>query len=134
MLTFDAPMREMCVVRRSRTNTPLQALVTLNETGFVEASRHFAQRLLQNSISEKDRLAMAFKLAFGRGIRPNEEKIMSSSLRKFRERFTRDPKAAKGILAVGEKPSNPALNTTEHASWTLVCNILLNTDEFLTNH
>ena len=134
MLAFDAPMREACVVRRSRTNTPLQALVTLNEPAFVEASRVFADRLLKAKPDDAKRLDLGFRLALGRSPKPKESQLLMSSLARYRQRFAQDASAAEGLLAVGEYPGDKTLPKAERAAWALICNTLLNTDEFLTQH
>lgn len=130
---FDAPSREACQVRRSRTNTPLQALATLNDPQFVEAARAMAQRVLLARAKDEDRLALAFELATGRLPTARETQILRESLDQKRAAFG-SVEAATGLLAVGDSPRDAALDAREHAAWTLVCSILLNTDEFLTQH
>lgn len=134
MLLFDAPMRESCVVRRSRTNTPLQALATLNETGFVEAARRMAQRIMTERAQPADRADLAFRLAVGRHPLPSERQIVLDMVMAERKNFDADPEAARQLLTVGESPYDAKLNPAELAAWTLACNLILNLDETLTQH
>jgi hypothetical protein len=134
MLTFDAPMRESCTVRRGRTNTPLQALTTLNEPAFLEASRTMAERLLKQPGSDEARLTRAYEVAFGRDPNPTESKLLLAALARYREKYTADPKAAEKLLMIGDAPRNKNLPAPEHAAWMLICSTLMNTDEFLTLH
>ena len=134
MLLFDAPMRESCVVRRSRTNTPTQALATLNETGFVEDARAMAQRVLLAKSNDPARIDYAFRLATGRPPTTKETEIVESFLADARSRYRSDAADAKRTLAIGESPRDPRVPVGEHAAWTLVCNLILNLDETLTQH
>lgn len=134
MLTFDAPMRESCTVRRSRTNTPLQALVLMNETAFVEASRFFAERIVMASNDDNARLEFAFQWSVGRLPKEAERRVLLASLDRYRERFKNDIVAADELLKIGDKPRNLSVSTIEHAAWTLIANTLFNTDEFVTQH
>lgn len=134
MMTFDAPMRETCVVRRARTNTPLQALVTMNEPAFLEAARSFAQRLLKQPGQPSERIGTAFRLALGRDPKPEELKIFAEAYERYRIRFETDPVTAMQLVSVGMAPIDPSLNKSELAAWTMVCSTLFNLDEFLTQH
>ncbi len=134
MLLFDAPMRESCVVRRSRTNTPTQALATLNETGFVEDARVMAQRILETKPNDAARIDYAFRLATGRPPTAKETQIVTGFLAEARNRYRSDDSDAKKTLAIGESPRDTKLPVSEHAAWTLVCNLILNLDETLTQH
>jgi hypothetical protein len=132
MLSFDAPMRESCVVRRSRTNTPLQALVTLNETAFVESARAMAYRLLREETSDDARLNKAYELALGRPPTPREQTLLLRALDRYRKRYAGDADGARKLLQIGDLPTDDALPLTERAAWMLLCSTLMNTDEFLT--
>jgi hypothetical protein len=134
MMLFDAPMRESCVVRRSRTNTPTQALATLNETGFVEDARAMAQRLLREKRDDRSRIRYAFELATGRPPSSPEMGVVKNFLAEARDEYRAHPAAAMKTLAIGESPRAKSLPANEHAAWTLVCNMLLNLDETLTLH
>ncbi len=133
MTTFDATTREKCTGRRSRTNTPLQALVTLNDPQFVEAGRAFAQRvLIEGGTTAGERISFAIRSALGREPRAAEQQLLTGLLERERARFQQQPERAKQLLAIGESPRNAALAADEHAAWTVVANTILNLDEFLT--
>jgi len=134
MSTFDAPTREACVVRRARTNTPLQALLTMNEPGFVESSRVFAQRILEQDCGDKDRMKWAFEFALGRAPSTKEVEVLDKALARYTGKFEKDPTSAEKMLKVGLAPRDPQLPAPKLAAWTLVANTLFNTDEFLTQH
>lgn len=132
MATFDAPSREACTVRRSRTNTPLQALVLMNDEQYVEAARALARRALAwPGATDAERLADAFRLATGRRPTPPELAILVESLEKLRRRFGADVEAASS-LAASDAPGNPAHDPQELAAWTMVASMLLNLDETIT--
>jgi hypothetical protein len=131
MLAFDSPTREVCNVRRPRTNTPLQALVLLNDIQFLEASRALAARTLEDAAGdEPSRLTTAFSRLAGRPPLPTELAILTSSLEQQRDRFRSHPDEAKALLAHGETKPGPALDPAELAAWTVVCQTILNTDSF----
>jgi len=133
MMTFDASGREMCLVRETRTNTPLQALTLLNEITFVEAARVLAQRVLTSpAATPADRLTLAFRLTLGRAPRPAELDILQAGLASYLEHYRQHPDAAAQLVRIGESPVNPALNPGELAAWTAVASLLLNLDETVT--
>jgi hypothetical protein len=132
MLIFDAPMREACVVQRSRTNTPTQALVSLNETGFVEAARKFAERVLMTKKGDAARLNYAFRLALARSPRAEESAILLDLKADRHVHYRSNVEAATKLLRSGESKWNEGLDPAELAAWTLVCNALLNLDETMT--
>ena len=133
LVAFDAPNRETCVVRRARTNTPLQALVLLNETGMVEATRALAERvLLEGGQSDELRLEELFLRVLGRAPRFEEAVLLAESLQRERERFAAQPEAASALLAIGEAPRSEELEPLEHAAWTQVAAIVLNLSEAVT--
>ena len=134
MAVFDAPTREACIVNRSRTNTPLQALVVMNGTQFVEASRNLAQRVVLAKNTDRERVAYLFLLATGRPATAAETKIVLDTLQAQRAEFREDPESAKKLLAVGESARDETIHATEHAAWTMVCNMVLNLDEVVTQH
>lgn len=134
MLLFDAPMREACVVRRSATNTPTQALATMNETGFFEAARMYAQRVLQTKQDDASRLDYAFRLVLGRRPTKEEQGVVMKLLNSEREVYRARPGDALKALRVGESPRDESLDPAEHAAWMIICNMILNTDESLTQH
>ncbi len=126
--TFDAPNREVCTVRRDPTNTPLQALVLLNDPTFVEAARALAQRTL---LADGD-LANAFRRVTSRAPEDEELVLLSEYLAVELERFRGDPESASALLAVGESMPDERLDPAELAAWTEVCSLLLNLDEAIT--
>jgi hypothetical protein len=132
MMTFDAPTREKCTGNRSRTNTPLQALVTLNDPQFVEAARAFAQRIVHDGGPQpRDRIQFAFAHALGRPASAKEVTLIETLLASQQKRFTADPKKAEALLRVGESPRDANIPVIEHATWTIVASTLMNLDEFL---
>lgn len=134
MATFDAPDRETCVVRRARTNTPLQALALMNDPTFVEASRKLAERVLNGADSEEGRLALAWKICLCRAPREVEQDAFLSVLRIARERFEKDPVGAGKLLTVGHSPHDSRLPQAELAAWTTLMSMLQNLDEAITRH
>jgi hypothetical protein len=131
--TLDAPDREICTVRRSRTNTPLQSLLLLNGPQFIEAARHLAERMLtREADSDNGRIAYGFALAVGRQPTDDELTLMREFLAQERARFGADKAAAAAILKVGASPRDEKLDAVEHAAWTSVGRLLLNLDEFVT--
>jgi len=135
MLIFDAPSREKCVIQRQRTNTPLQALVTLNDPQFVEAGRAFAQRILQSAETDPDkRIDLGYRLATARPAAQREIEILTKLLEENRARFRENPESAKQFLATGESPRDESIDAIEHAAWTVVAQTILNLDESLTRN
>ena len=133
MMLFDAPFRETCVMRRPRTNTPLQALNLLNDPTYVEASRRLAQRmLLEGGASTSSRLTHGFRLVTARHPLPAEMTILTASLERTLLDFQADQAGAEALLHVGEAPTQPGLNAAELAAYTTVASTLLNLDETVT--
>jgi hypothetical protein len=133
LLTFDAPSRENCTVRRPRTNTPLQALTLMNDKQYVEASRKLAERMLaEGGATAETRLDFAFRLATARHPSAQEAAVLLRVLNKQLEIFKANPEAGKQLLTVGEAKRNEALDPAEHAAYTMVANLLLNLDEAVT--
>ncbi|MCH2059882.1 MAG: DUF1553 domain-containing protein [Verrucomicrobiales bacterium] len=133
MLIFDAPTREKCMIQRPITNTPLQALVTLNDPQFVEAARAFAQRLLKEGGNDTaSRIDYGFKLALSRPATQAEVKVIERVLGDQLTRFRNDPNKAKEFLAVGEMARDETIDAVDHAAWMVVGQLLLNMDETLT--
>jgi hypothetical protein len=130
---FDAPDREVCVVRRSTTNTPLQALTLLNDPIFVEAARKLAERVVkEGGVTTEARLTLAFRLATGRSPNQRELNILKDALDKTLTAFQKDEGAAHSLIQVGTAQSNSAIPDVELAAWTAVANIILNMDETIT--
>lgn len=135
MTTFDAPDREFCTVRRSRTNTPLQALALWNEPGYVEAARKLGTRMLRDGPGDDaGRVAWAFQAATGRKPQPKEAAILASSLEKLRVDFAAKPEEAEALLQVGSSPADLSLPPAELAAATCVANMILSLDETITKN
>ena len=130
---FDNAPRQFCVTKAMRTNTPLQALITLNETTYVEAARVMAQRLISDPSlkSDGDRCTQAWRLATCRVPGAEESRRLAAALADFRQRFGADRKGAEELLATGDSNRDPKLEVTEHAAWTSLCLLILNLDEVL---
>jgi uncharacterized protein DUF1553/uncharacterized protein DUF1549/concanavalin A-like lectin/glucanase superfamily protein len=130
---FDSPDREKCTARRAVTNTPLQALVLLNDPTYVEASRALAEHTLHNGgKSDRARIDFAFKLATARTPHPQERAILLSSLREFRSTYRQDQANAGKLLSVGETNADSSLGVGELAAWTTLAGMILNLDETIT--
>lgn len=135
MEIFNAPTREVCTARRERTNTPLQALVTLNDTQFVEAARHMAETVLaEKDQADRSRLDQLARRLLARPLAPEETKVAEASLGRLLGYYRGHPDDAKALVAVGEskplcqdKPLDPQLL----AAWTMLANELMNLDEVL---
>ena len=133
MITFDAPNREVCTVQRESTNTPLQALVLLNDPQFVEASRHLATRVLQNAPADDEALlAFAMHNVLNRAPDGFERDILTRRLREERAHYADHPDQALALLRVGDSPSPPDFPADEHAAWTVVCSLIMNLSESIT--
>ncbi len=133
MLLFDAPNRETCLVRRGRTNTPLQALALLNEVTYVEAARKLGERMIVeggNDISS--RLKHGFRLTLSREPSARELEIMRQGVERDTQRFLRDIPGAEKLIALGEAKAKVGLIPAELAAFTLAANVLLNLDECVT--
>jgi hypothetical protein len=131
--TFDAPSREACTVRRERTNTPLQALLTMNETQYVECARALAERAMtEGGSSPEDRLTWMFRAATCRKPDAKELVELSAAYRDLLATYRREAEAAKKLIAIGESKVHPSLPPDELAAFTIVGNLILNLDEVLT--
>ena len=134
MAIFDATDREVCSVSRSRTSTPLAALVLLNDSTYVEAARHLAQRAMHQSPDDRARLTDLFLRVLSRPPREEEISLLLGQLAHERRGFADDQQAATELLGVGESKADPALNPAELAAWTTLASVILNLDEAITNH
>jgi hypothetical protein len=129
---FNAPSREVCTVRRERTNTPLQALVTLNDPQFVEAARELAQSALQHGGQTTDlRIDWIARRLLSRPFRPEELAIVQTSFARLNAFYQSHPGEAARLLSVGESKPDPALEPATLAPWTMLANELMNLDEYL---
>lgn len=131
MAAFNAPTREQCTVRRERTNTPLQALVLLNDTQFVEAANFLAKRALHIASDDQQRAEWMFWTALRRPAEPWELQEITAAANTFRTHFRTVPDSAQRLLRTGEKPFDEQLDAIQWASWSMVANTLLNRDDFV---
>ena len=130
MITFDAAERNVCVVRRQSTSTPLQALALLNDTQMVEAGRWIGQRMLKESgPSLSERVGWTFRLLTGRKPTAKETTILKQLFTEQRELFASDAEAAQKLLSVGEAKNDASLNQADLAAATILGKALLNHDE-----
>ncbi|WP_339907165.1 DUF1553 domain-containing protein, partial [Symmachiella dynata] len=133
MMAFDASSRETCIVRQSRTNTPLQALALLNATTFVEAARNLAQRaMLEGGDSSESRLTYAFRLATARQPTEAELKILTAGFTRHLASYQANRTAAEELLKIGASPRDTQLDTAELAAYSAVAGLILNLDEVVT--
>jgi Protein of unknown function (DUF1553)/Protein of unknown function (DUF1549)/Planctomycete cytochrome C len=133
LLAFDASTREECVVERPRSNTPLQALVLLNDPNYVEAARSFAIRLIREGGADpRARLERAFRLAVARPPRAQELPVLMELVRRHLEQFRADPGIAREAVLFGHAAVPPGIDPAELAAWTSVARVLLNLHETIT--
>ncbi len=132
MMNFDAAGRETCVVRESRTDTPMQALNLMNDVTFIEAARALGQRMMQAAPAPADRLRYGFRLLLSRYPSADETKALEASLNYHRDYFQTRPAAATKLLEQGESKPDPKLNPQELAAYASVASLMLNLDEAVT--
>ncbi|MEQ1860938.1 MAG: DUF1553 domain-containing protein [Chthoniobacteraceae bacterium] len=132
MLTFDSPTRETCAVARARTNTPLQALVLLNDTTYVEAARALAALSLTQPGDDDARLRFAFRRVTGRPANADDLAALRHLLDQQQSRFTGNVEAAKELIGVGASKHGGDLDPGRLAAWTVVTHAMLNLDETIT--
>ena len=133
MLTFDATSREVCTIRRIRTNTPLQALVTLNDPVYIEAAQAMARRIVTEAEDTVDaRINYAIHLALGRYATPPEQEHISTLYAQALDTYSADTEGAIALASSWVGPIPEGLAADQLAAWTVVCNALMNVDEFLT--
>jgi hypothetical protein len=131
MAVFDAPNREVCTVRRARTNTPLQALVTLNDPVYIEAAQALARRIVDHSPETVERARFGFRCCLARPPSDVELERLIELYRETRRRFDarRDSAERLATEPLGALPER--MNAAELAAWTVVGNVLLNLDEMM---
>ena len=135
MSTFDASSREICSVRKGRTNTPLQALTMLNEDGLVESARGLAGRVMSEArLTPTERLQRDFRLVTSRYPKISELRLLEGSFRHHEAHFSVRPGAAVELLDVGDSAWDGQLNPVELAAYATIANTLLNLDEVVTRH
>ncbi len=130
MSTFDAPDREKCVARRARTNTPLQALVLMNDPTYIEAARKLAEKVIRADKRPAERIRMAFHIAAARAPSAQEVKLLASLAVQQKAAFAREPENAKKLVRVGES-KREVTDEIELAAWTTVASAILNLDEVI---
>ncbi len=132
MEAFNAPSRETSCVRRERTNTPLQALVTMNDPQFVEAARNLAQHALQVAKGDESKATSYIaSRVLCRPMKPEETSIVQASLKDLQEYYQSRPEDAAALITVGATKADASLNAAQLAAWTMVCNQIMNLDEVL---
>ncbi|MFO0135677.1 MAG: DUF1553 domain-containing protein [Planctomyces sp.] len=132
MTVFDAPDRETCLVRRSRTNTPLQALVLLNDPTYVEAARKLAERVLLANTDDSARIDLAARIVLARPPGPAEQQELRQLVDVGRKHFAAEPAAAAELRKVGRAVADPRIPDDELAAWSSAMSVLLNLDEAIT--
>jgi hypothetical protein len=133
LVTFDAPDRETCTVRRARTNTPLQALVLMNDPTYIEASRKLAERIMTEAPAGTEaQINWAFRQVLGRQPTARQSQVLAQLFAEQLTKYQADRSAAEQLLTVGEAPRNPELDTAELAAWSIAASVLLNLDETVT--
>jgi hypothetical protein len=130
---FDAPSREECTAQRPRSNTPLAALVLLNDPTFVEAARSMAQRdLAEKGRSDANRVIALFRNATSRPPDPTEQKLLLHLLDQSRSHYVANPRLAVDFMDIGYTPKPKDLEAPEVAAWTTLCRAILNLNETMT--
>lgn len=131
-MSFDAPSRELCTARRPRTNTPLQALTTLNDPAYVEAAQALARKIMSCDAGSLDKcLDFAFRTCLSRLPRTEERSRLKELFNTELEHYTKDRDAAEKMAFGEEKPAG-SVDASKAAAWTVVANVLLNLDETIT--
>ena len=133
LMNFDAAGRETCVVRETRTNTPLQALDLMNDVTYLEASRKLAERLMKERRTNADeRIQLAFRLATARPPTHAEAAVLNKALSESLRDYKADPAAAAKYLSQGESPRDAELDVSELAAYATLASLILNLDETIT--
>ncbi len=133
MMSFDAPSRESCAVRRARTNTPLQALVLMNDTQYIEAARFYAQKMVTDGgATPAERLVYGFRLATARKPSEKETAVLNRLFEAHLADYTKNKDAAAKLLDVGDKKATIPMEPSELAAYTMLANLILNLDETVT--
>ena len=131
MEILNAPNRETCTVRRDRTNTPIQALLTLNDVQFVEAARVLAEHAMKAGDGDGKRIEFVSKRLLARPLTAEEGAIVATSLADLRAAYKAKPAEAAKLIAYGESKADPKLDPAELAAWTMLVNEMMNLDEVL---
>jgi mono/diheme cytochrome c family protein len=131
MEVLNAPNREYCVVKRERTNTPLQALLTLNDVQFVEAARVLAENAMKAGATDAERIDFIAKRLLSRSFTEKELPVVTESIAELKKEFAAKPEEAKKLIVFGESKADAKLPPAELAAWTMLANEVLNLDEVL---
>ena len=131
MAAFDAPTREQCTVRRERTNTPLQALVLLNDPQYVEAARHLAEHTIKSAKVDKTRAEWMLQKTLSKPAGKEDLSDILELVAEFKALFKEKPEAAKSLIQAGDSQPSAALAEAELAAWTMAANVLMNRDDFI---
>jgi Protein of unknown function (DUF1553)/Protein of unknown function (DUF1549)/Concanavalin A-like lectin/glucanases superfamily/Planctomycete cytochrome C len=131
-MNFDAAGRETCVVRETRTNTPLQALDLMNDVTYLEASRKLAERVMHERASADERMVQAFRLVTARRPSPQEMSVLREAFSNYLADYRRDPEAAKKLVSQGESARDEKLDVSELAAYSALASLVLNLDETIT--
>ena len=131
MAAFNAPTREQCTVRREQTNTPLQALVLMNDPQFIEAARHLAQNALKQHNEDRSIASWILTTALSRPATEVDENELMAAAAEFRKIFQQDREVAKKLVHTGDSVPGASLDVAELAAWTLVANTIMNRDDFI---
>jgi hypothetical protein len=133
LATMDAGSREICQVKRARTNTPLQALALMNDVTYVEAARRLAQLMLsEGGATTKDRIDFAFRRAVARRPTSSELQVLERGLERYRKAFGADPESAKRFIGHGDSPVDDKKDPVELAAYAATAEVILNLDETIT--
>jgi hypothetical protein len=133
MTNFDSPNREQCTVFENRTNSPLQALNLMNDTGFVEAARKLAERMIrEGGASPAARATLGYRLLLARAPQPAQQRVLMKTLHEFTADYRAHPEAARRFLAHGRSAVAVDLDPVEFAAYTGIASLLLNLDETIT--
>jgi hypothetical protein len=131
LTTFDAPTREVCTVRRERTDTPLQALAMENDPQYMEAARHLAVNAIQSAADPAKRLDYISERLLARPLAQDEQSVLLETLIEFIQTYSKQPAAAAKVIRIGDSPANTTIPAPEQAAWTMVASEFLNLDETL---
>ena len=132
MDAFDAPVRDAVCTRRQRTDTPLQALVTMNDVQWIEAARALAERVIHEAGPKpEDRIDRMSEILLSRDPSPKTLAVLENSLGQMRKHYASDPKAAHALVHEGESKPAGSSSEPELAAWTMIANEMLNLDETL---
>ncbi|PHS02973.1 MAG: hypothetical protein COA78_19595 [Blastopirellula sp.] len=135
MTTFDAPSREACIVRRERTNTPMQALLLMNDPQYIESARGLGQRaILEGGEDTASRIDFIFRTCTARHPTTSEADELTQLLKDNRTTFEKNPEAATKLISIGESVANKDINPAELAAWTMLGNLMLNLDEVVSKN